>query len=420
MHAWPYTWGMKAIPAGWEGYWTSYGYGPLRDVLRRSEMVYVNGSPLRLVLTLAELSAEGTFFVDETSSLLHARLPSGMSLSNATIEVGVRMTPLKVNGRRNVTLRNFAVMRNRGAVQDVGFAMTNSRNITLEDMTVRWLAYGGLNSAYNTTVRIRRSSFTDNGVMGLQAFRDIDVIVEDSEISRNNWRGWPAQHRGWDVVFKWSGIRDGSVRHTQFVNNSGNGFYADTDNKRVTLQNSLMSGNLSKGVSVEKNQGPILIIGNRICGNIQGGVNDAQSDNVTLKSNQIWNNRDFNIAFGGIYSGQTEKDWQTGQSYTGYTLNWTIDGNTVVGSGTGTAGTNGGWLWWHTDWNAPGAWADTRNSMIVMDNNRWYHSNKTNAFMLPQGAVTFSAFRTDLQTANSSFEANGAWQTPPALSCTLP
>src|SRR4029079_6258410 len=105
---------------------------------------------------------------------------------------------------------------------------------------------------------------------------------------------------------------------------------------------------------------PILIIGNRICGNIQGGVNDAQSDNVTLKSNQIWNNRDFNISFGAIYTGQTEKDWQTGQSYTGYTLNWTIDGNTVVGSGTGTAGTNGGWLWWHTDWNAPGAWADTR------------------------------------------------------------
>ena len=88
------------------------------------------------MLTLAELSAEGTFFVDETSSLLHVRLPSGMSLSNATIEVGIRLTPLKVNGRRNVTLRNFAVMRNRGAVQDVGFAMTNSRNITLEDMTV--------------------------------------------------------------------------------------------------------------------------------------------------------------------------------------------------------------------------------------------------------------------------------------------
>ena len=68
----------------------------------------------------------------------------------------------------------------------------------------------------------------------------------------------------------------------------------------------------------------------------------------------------------------------------------------------------------------PGAWADTRNTITLMDNNRWYHSNKTNAFMLPQGAVTFSAFRTDLQSANSSFEANGAWQTPPALSCTLP
>ena len=419
VHNWPYNWGMKAIPSGWGSYWTSGGYGSLRDTLRRSEMVYVNGNPLRVVLSPSSLVA-GTFYVDETNDRLSVRLPAGVSLSSASIEVGMRMTPLRINGRRNVTLRKFSVMRSRGAVQDVGFAITNSRNITLEDMTVRWLAYGALNSAYNTTVRIRRSSFTDNGVMALQAFRDIDVIIEDSDISRNNWRGWPAQHRGWDVVFKWGGMRDGIVRHTQFVNNSGNGFYVDTDNKRITLQNSLMKGNLNKGVSVEKNQGPILIIGNRVCGNIQGGVNDAQSDNVTLKSNQIWNNRDFNLAFGGIYSGQTIKDWQTGASYTAHTLYWTIDGNTVVGNGTGTAGTNGGWLWWHTDWNAPGAWADTRNTMKFMDNNRWYHSNKTNAFMLPQGAVTFSAFRTDLQKANSSFEVHSAWQTPPTLSCTLP
>ena len=102
------------------------------------------------------------------------------------------------------------------------------------------------------------------------------------------------------------------MRHTQFVNNSGNGFYADTDNKRVTVENSLMSGNLSKGVSLEKNQGPILIIGNRICGNIQGGVNDAQSDNITLKSNQIWNNRDFNIAFGGNYPGRRKRTGRPG------------------------------------------------------------------------------------------------------------
>ena len=51
VHAWPYKWGMKPIPNGWGDYWNWDGNGYKRDILRRSEMVYVNGSPLRGVLT---------------------------------------------------------------------------------------------------------------------------------------------------------------------------------------------------------------------------------------------------------------------------------------------------------------------------------------------------------------------------------
>jgi pectate lyase len=412
VHAWPYKWGMKAIPSGWGSYWTSGGNGPLRDVLRRSEMVYVNGSPLRGVLSVAETAAAGTFYVDEAASLLHVRLPSGVSLSGATIEVGIRQTPLRINARRNVTLRNFAVMRNRGAVQDVALSITNSRNIALEDMTLRWFAYGALATGYNTTLRFRRLSIIDNGVMAVSDHRDIDVLIEDSDISRNNWRGWAAMHRGWDVVLKWGGIRDGIVRRTKFVSNWGNGFYADQDNKRLTVEYSLMASNYSKGVSLEKNQGPIVINGNRICNNLEGGMVDVQSDRVTVKNNQIFGNK-WNLMFSGFYAGQTFPDWQTGTSYTAHSLYWTITGNTIVGNGTD------GWLFWHTDYLAPGAWADTRNSMISFDYNTWYHSARTTAFKLPQGSVTFTTFRSDVQLANSAFESHSAWGVP-TVSCTMP
>ena len=79
-HSWPFKWGMKPIPTGWDFYWTWGGLGYKRDALRRSETVYVNGQPLRLVLSLSELVA-GTFYVDETTELLRVRLPSGQTLA---------------------------------------------------------------------------------------------------------------------------------------------------------------------------------------------------------------------------------------------------------------------------------------------------------------------------------------------------
>ena len=122
VHSWPYQWGMKPVPSGWTGYWNWDGNGYKRDILRRSEMIYVNGSPLRGVLTLAELSAAGTFYVDEAAAKVYMRLPVGVNLTGSTIEVGMRVNVLKMSGRRNVTLRNFSVMRNRGGLQDTAAA----------------------------------------------------------------------------------------------------------------------------------------------------------------------------------------------------------------------------------------------------------------------------------------------------------
>ena len=416
-HYWPNKWGMKPIPAGWESYWTWGGLGYKRDALRRSETVYFNGQPLRLVLSLSALAA-GTFYVDENAALLYVRLPSGQT-STSSIEVGVRLVPLRFNGRRNITVKNLGVMRNRGAVQDSAISVTNSRNIAFDGVQFRYLAYGALNTAYNTTLRISNSVISDNGVMAFSAFRDIDVILANTELARNNAKGWAAEHKGWDVVFKWMGIRDGKISRSRFINNWGNGLHIDGDNRRITVEYSLMSGNQSKGVSVEKNEGPIILNGNRICNNIAAGFNDAQSDRVTLSNNQIFNNRDFNMAFGGVYTGQTITDWQTGQSYTARSLYWTVTGNVVSGSGTATTPENGGWLWWHTNYNAPGAWEKIRGSFVKFDSNKWYHSNRTTSFKLPEGSVAYSGFVNNLKITNAVFEMNSSWQST-ALSCTAP
>ena len=58
--------------------------------------------------------------------------------------------------------------------------------------------------------------------------------------------------------------------------------------------------------------------------------------------------------------------------------------------------------------------------MVLMDNNRWYHWDRPAAFRLPQGAVPYSTFRSDIMQKNSTFEIHSLWQTPPTLSCSMP
>jgi hypothetical protein len=291
--------------------------------------------------------------------------------------------------------------------------------VTFDRVTAMHAAYTALGVGTSTGITITNSVLSDNGVDAYADYHVLNLTIRDSEISRNNWRGHALGHKGWDTVFKIFGDRDVLISRVAFSDNKGNGFWVDSDNQRVTVEHSLMRGNTGKGVSLEKNQGPIVLTGNRICENLEGGVNDAQSDNVTLRNNQIFNNRDFNVAFGGVYAGQTFTNWQTGQSYTAKSINWTVEGNTVVGNGTGTYGTNGGWLWWHTDYQAPGAWALTRDTIRGMDSNRWYHKDQAAAFMLPGGAVGYSTFKSDLQRSNTMFEANSSWQAV-SLSCTMP
>jgi hypothetical protein len=409
-HQWLHKWGMKAIPNGWDSYWNWDGNGYKRDILRRSEMVYVNGQPLRGVLSLSDL-ASGTFHVNESTAQLHVRLPSGTSAAQATIEVGVQAYPLYIAGRRNLTLRNFAVERSRGAVQDTAVRIANSSNITVQGLHVRWMAYSGFGTVNVTGLQVRDSAFSDNGVVGMGGFHDLRTTVEDVEIARNNWRGWPAEHKGWDSVHKYVGVRDLMATRLRVINNWGNGFWLDYDNQRITLADSLISGNSLVGINLEKNQGPVAITNSRICNNLTAGVSDAQSERITLNGNAIFANTKYQLLFTGTQTGQYVTDWQTGAQTLNRTRYWTVTDNAIVGAAAE------GWLWWHTDLTA---WNLFRTTLARSDRNGWFHSARTAAFNMPQGHIAYTAFRTDLQNADAAHEANSIWQATATLSCTAP
>src|SRR6185436_3647282 len=72
-HAWPYRWGAKPIPTGWEWYWNNDGKGFIRNRILRSEMVLVNDQPFGARLSASEL-VPGTFYVDETNGQITVKL----------------------------------------------------------------------------------------------------------------------------------------------------------------------------------------------------------------------------------------------------------------------------------------------------------------------------------------------------------
>jgi len=69
--------------SGWEPYVT------LADIVRRREMVFVNGTALDQALSYSELQA-GRFYVDENAQTLYIQPTGNIPISGAAVEVAVR------------------------------------------------------------------------------------------------------------------------------------------------------------------------------------------------------------------------------------------------------------------------------------------------------------------------------------------
>ena len=379
------------------------------------------------MLSLSQLSTPGTFYVDERTAKLHMRLPEGARAWASLIEVGIRRTPLTVAGRNNVILRDFTIARNQGALQDAAVQIVNLQNLTLDGIRVQWAAATGLGSASIIGLSITNSIFADNGISGHSDYRSRNVTVEDSEVSRNNWRGWAAEHKGFDSVYKWSETRDVTIRRARVVDNLGHGIWFDGDNQRVTVQDSFIArngrGRTGRGIFLEINGGPITIQGNRICDNAEGGVVDGRSDNVSVLANEISNNGSYQIEFTGSETPLTVTDWVTKRPYSVSTSNWRISNNVIKGSPLPSGETPNecypgpcGWLIWTPNADHYSHIAAT----LTADGNHYFHTSVSRSFRVPDAngrALTFAEWRSSMSGTKAN-ETNSTFSDPGVLSCT--
>ena len=399
-HAWPHRWGLEALPdSSWEDYLDDNDVTPL---IRRREIVWVDGQRLRQVLTTQKL-APGTFHVDETAAVVSLIPPHGVTLPRATVEVATRDRLLDVHSWSNVTVSGMTFRGAATGLEQSAVRFLAGRNVVLRDARIvenNWL---GLALQYVEGATVRRVSTSHNGVMGLSVYRSKDVRLIDVENSFNNtWRGRWSNYFGWSTGAKLYRVKGVKIRRWHAVGNDANGLWLDTDVSDVSIRGSFMADNRRRGVFLEALQGPVLMARNVVCDNGEYGIVDGKANGVTLRGNRIFGNAEAQILFSGERGGRSFTTFDTGKDITVRSSNWTLQRNIVGGAGDDRVVGN------HLD---DGDWRVMRSS-LRLSGNRWQQASDPQPFTLPGRVVPFGMWRSDTGEQDSTFAA-----TMPTMPC---
>ncbi|HAU37939.1 MAG TPA: hypothetical protein DCX07_09520, partial [Phycisphaerales bacterium] len=325
VHPWTFRWGLVAYPPGWEGAVT------LQDIVRRREMIFLNGKPLRQVLNLKNLEPE-SFFVSEEEKKVYLRLPAGASMDGASVEVATRSALATVSAKQYVGFRNLVFQHDNTPLQGSALRIQNSSNILVEDCAFLWNNWSGLGIAGSRDLILRRIDASDNGGAGILAFQVFRCLMEDAETSRNTWRGAAGGFTGWAVAgVKLLRIHNWMVRRHRAVGNHSGGFWLDCDNENLMIEDCYWADNESRGCFIELSQGPITIRNTVIANNGGPGLITSNCRKITLEGNTFYGNRsNAQIAPRGVKEFSELTNYRTQEQYKLRNEEWVLKNNTVV------------------------------------------------------------------------------------------
>lgn len=388
-HNWPYKWGLAPYPSGWQG------NVDLKPIVRRREMIFINGNALTQVLSNGELRA-GTFCVSEQSATVSLIPPSGMQVESATIEVATRSGIFAIDSAQNLTVSGLVFMHGNTVVGGTAVTLTNCTGGVVEDCKFLWNNWAGMtfeSSApqISQTMTARRNTANYNGGIGLAAARVKDVLYEDNETSHNNWRGALGDFTMWsNAGMKHLFIHGGVYRRHRAVGNEAPGCWFDTDCADIAIEQAFFSQNGGPGLFIEASQGPTSITNCTICDNQQeAGIFSNGGADVTLQGNIIYGNRDAQLRV--VQGARSVRNWETNEALKIYPERWTMQKNIIVGTDT-----------------APHL-ADIADSArffrtFVSAENTWFTPQKNGTFIVDGKGASFAAWQSvSHQEADSRF-----------------
>ncbi len=401
-HGWPYRWGLAPNP------WPK-DVPNLADICRRREMISVNGKWMKQVLSYRQLT-EGSFFVDESRQRVYLRASVDTNMATALVEVALRPQLdgtrgiFSATGKTNLVLRGITFQHANNVLDMGAVVLTESTNLVVENCRFLWNSWMGLLVTEGKNVAIRGCVANNNGSSGMGFYKLKNMLLEDTETSYNNWRGALGEFYDWAP----GGIKDSLIhgavyRRYKSVGNKCRGFWMDTDDSNIVIENAFIHGNYFDGVFVEACQGPITIQNSIICHNgLNGdpqssGILTGNATNLTLAGNVLYGNAASQITVNGEEPTRRETDWERGAMSIPPAKNWTMTRNRVVSE-------------YDRDqllflWElSRDSWA-TFTKTLTSGNNLWYSRVNENAFKAAGGAsLNFSQWKALINgDANSVF-----------------
>jgi hypothetical protein len=329
-HSWPYDWGLADVPSDWQN--DALAQKAFDPIVRRREMVFVNGQLLKQVLSYSALT-EKSFYVDEINDTAYIWPSTGTNVATALIEVAVRPLLFLALENRNIVLRSLVFKHANSPLNTNAVYFGSSSHVLIEDCRFGSNNWGGIGLGNSQNVTVRRSVANYNGGIGMGAAFGKNFLFEDSETSLNNWRGVRAGYTGWSVAgLKHLFIHDAVYRRHKALDNKTVGFWLDSDSSNILIDSAFLHRNLMFGLFIEANQGPITVRMSTICHNQGAGILVNNSRDVTLEGNTLYRNKRTQIlAEGSPPDGRLVTNWETGETMTLVSERWTLKENEIMG-----------------------------------------------------------------------------------------
>ena len=183
-----HTTGFCAIPSGWP---TTYA-----PVIQRTEMVFVNGTPLTQSISSADVKP-GTFFFSDGYQMLHIAPPAGTNMSTAVVEVASRPSTMNITSRSNIVLRGLVFEHAADCINTSGVSLNSINNLLIDSVQANWNNWGGLGIYSSTNITVQNSVANYNGGTGLLGNKNQNLLLSFNESDYNNWRGAQGAFYDW-------------------------------------------------------------------------------------------------------------------------------------------------------------------------------------------------------------------------------
>jgi hypothetical protein len=291
------------------------------EIGHRREMLYVNGEPLEPVnlegyshvinsnnrvewtytggyLGPEAVSKPGTFGVSEVEDdAIYFRLPEGVALADSEIRRGLPGSFFSFRGKNNLVIRNLVLQESGNfhedpAIRVWGTVEKRSRNVLIEDVEIHNIGSGeGLTVSIFENVTLRRLIIRGGGGNGITGTQNLNLVMEDLDVSENNWRSRLAGMRRWTVagckLLKTTGLK---IDRYIAWRNGASGFWMDSAVNNVRIRDMVSTDNWVFGLYNEKNDGDTLIQRSVFVDNADYGLYTAASSAMTLEDSLVLRN----------------------------------------------------------------------------------------------------------------------------------